>query len=178
MLRGGLAEVKDYPLSDGDIRKILGADIKIIPYPELQNKRSIDECFDGKGRCIVLFLTQSPVEGHWCCLLNKKKGIEFFDPYGDSPDGVIDEIPAQRREALDMERPYLARLLKQSGRPVFYNSYPFQKDKANVNTCGRHCVVRCLYAPFSLEKYKQTIDASGMSPDNFVSALTASALGK
>lgn len=178
MLEGGLAEVKDYPLSDADIRKILGNDIKILTYPELKKLKSASELFDSKGRCILLFLTQSPTEGHWCCLLNKKKGIEFFDPYGDPPGGVLEDIPEEQKEALDMDKPYLGQLLRASGRPIYYNSHAFQADRANVNTCGRHCVVRCLYAPYSLEKYEGVIKKSGMSPDTFVSALTANMLGK
>jgi hypothetical protein len=178
MLRGGIDEVKDYALSDGDIRKILGNDIKILTYPEVAKLTNADQLFDKHGRSIVLFLTQGPTAGHWCCLLNKKKGIEFFDPYGDPPQEVIDEIPAHLRESLDMKKSYLSGLLKGSGRPVFYNAHPFQQDKQNINTCGRHCVVRCLYAPYSLEKYKAIIDKSKMSPDNFVSALTANMLGK
>lgn len=178
MIRGGLNEVKDYPLSDGDIKKILGSDIKILTYPEVGKLTNADQLFDPHGRCIILFLTQGPTEGHWCCLLNKKKGIEFFDPYGDPPNGVIDDIPEQNKEALDMNKSYLTNLLKKSGRPVFYNAHAFQQDKQNINTCGRHCVVRCLYAPYSLEKYASIIKKSGMSPDNFVSALTANMLGK
>ncbi len=178
MIRGGIGEVKDYPLSDGDIRKILGNDIKIWTYPELKSVSDISKVFDPKGRAIILFLTQSPTEGHWCCLLNKQKGIEFFDPYGDPPQGILQEIPKPLRDNLDMNQPYLTNLLRKSGRPIFYNDYPFQKDKKNINTCGRHCVVRCLYAPYSLEKYKSIIDKSKMSPDDFVSALTANMLGK
>ncbi len=178
MIRGGIDEVKDYPLSDGDIRQILGQDIRILTYPDLGKLKSADQMFDSKGRCILLFLTSSPTEGHWCCLLNKKKGIEFFDPYGEPPGEILDEIPKDRLAALDQNQPYLARLLRASGKPVFYNTHDFQKDKKNVNTCGRHCVVRCLYAPYSLETYSKIIDKSGMSPDDFVSALTANALGK
>jgi hypothetical protein len=178
MMRGGIDEVKDYPLSDGDIRQILGSDIKIMTYPDLGKLKSADQMFDAKGRCILLFLTSSPTEGHWCCLLNKKKGIEFFDPYGERPGEILDELPKERLDALDQNQPYLTKLLRASGKPVFYNTHEFQKDKANVNTCGRHCVVRCLYAPYSLEKYAAIIEKSGMSPDDFVSALTANALGK
>ena len=178
MMRGGIDEVKDYPLSDGDIRQILGQDIRILTYPDLGKLKSADQMFDAKGRCILLFLTSSPTEGHWCCLLNKKKGIEFFDPYGEPPGEILDELPKARLEALDQNQPYLARLLRASGKPVYYNTHEFQKDKKSVNTCGRHCVVRCLYAPYSLETYAKVIEKSGMTPDDFVSALTANALGK
>ena len=173
-----LDDVKDYPLSDGDIRHMLGDDISIKTYPELGKMRSIDECFDSKGRCILLFLTSSPTEGHWCCLLNKKKGIEFFDPYGEKPEKQKEGVPQSRLEALDQCQPYLTKLLRASGRPVYYNTHEFQQDKRSINTCGRHCVVRCLYGPYSLNKYKEIIDVSGLSPDNFVSGLTYDKLRK
>lgn len=173
-----LAEVKDYPLSDADIRKILGNNIKIITYPQLKYMKSINECFDNQGRCILLFLTNSPTEGHWCCMLRKKKGIEFFDPYGEAPEEQKDGVPKGQLEALDETKPYLTALMRSSGLPVFYNTHKFQRESASINTCGRHCVVRCLYAPYSIQKYASIIKKSGMSPDDFVSGLTYDKLNK
>lgn len=173
-----LAEVKDYPLSDADIRKILGNNIKIITYPQLKYMKSINECFDNQGRCILLFLTNSPTEGHWCCMLRKKKGIEFFDPYGEAPEEQKDGVPRGQLEALDQTKPYLTALMRSSGLPVFYNTHKFQRESASINTCGRHCVVRCLYAPYSIQKYASIIKKSGMSPDDFVSGLTYDKLNK
>ena len=178
MLKGGIDEVKEYPLSDGDIRKILGQNIRILTHPDVAKLSSADQLFDNQGRCIMLFLTQSPTAGHWCCLLNKKKGIEFFDPYGGKPGAILDDVPPEVRQQNGETAPFLEELLRRSGRPVYYNAHDFQKDKADVNTCGRHCVARCLYAPYSLDKYAAIIKKSGLSPDNFVSGLTASALGK
>ena len=173
-----LKTVKDYPLSDGDIRRILGEDIKIITYPMLKSMSSASQMFDSKGRCILLFLTSSPTEGHWCCLLNKADGIHFFDPYGDKPEEQLENIPQNRLEMMDESQPYLSTLLKGSGKPVFYNTHAFQKTASSVNTCGRHCVARCLYAPYSLQKYKKIVDSSKMSPDDFVSGLTYDKLRK
>jgi hypothetical protein len=174
----GLGKIKAYPLSDGDIRRILGRDIKILTYPELAQMSDIGQAFDRKGRCILLYLTESESAGHWVCMLNKSDHIEFFDPYGEPPEKALATVPEEEREQYGEDKPYLTMLLKQSGKPVYYNTYPFQKDKADVATCGRHSVVRCLYAPDSLEKYKKVMDSSGMSPDDFVSALTADKLGK
>ena len=174
----GLGEVKSYPLSDGDIRKILGKDIKIMTYADLAGLRNIRQAFDSKGRCILLYLTQSDTSGHWVCMLNKGDHIEYFDPYGEAPNSALKTITPEERQEYGEEQPYLTDLMKASGMPVYYNTHPFQKDKADVNTCGRHSVMRCLYAPYSLEKYKKAMDASGMSPDNFVSALTVQKLGK
>lgn len=177
MSKGGLARVKSYALSDADITKILGP-TQIFPYPDLEKMRSIDECFDEKGRCIILFPNISPTQGHWCCMIRNKKGIEFFDPYGDPPEAQKDGLSESRKEALDIDDPVLTRLLRASGLPVYYNTHAFQKDTADVATCGRHCVVRLLYAPYSLDKYASIIKKSGLSPDDFVSGLTYDKLRK
>jgi hypothetical protein len=101
-------------------------------------------------------------------MLNKKNKIEFFDPYGEPPEYALKTVPMEERLEYGESQPILTHLLKTSGKPVFYNKYPFQKDKEDVNTCGRHSVVRCLYAPYSLERCKKVMDKSGMTPDNFV----------
>ena len=157
---------------------MLGDDISLITYPDLNRVDNINDVFDSKGRCILLFLTSSPTAGHWCCMLNKKKGIEFFDPYGEAPEKQKEGADPALLAQLGERQPRLLELLKKSGRPVFYNTYPFQKDTEGVNSCGRHCVVRCLYAPYSLEKYKSIIDSSGLSPDDFVSGITFDKLRK
>jgi len=178
MTERGLGKVKSYPLSDADIRKILGDDISIITYPDLKGMSNISEAFDSKGRCIMLYLTESETSGHWVCMLNKPNGIEFFDPYGEPPDKPLKTLPMERREQLGEAEPILTQMLRASGKPVIYNTYGFQKDRMDVNTCGRHSVVRCLYFPYALEKYKASMDKSGLSPDDFVSGITADKLGK
>lgn len=177
-VKKGLGELKEYALSDSDIRKILGDDISIFTYPDLEHMNSIDEAFDSKGRAIILFPNMSPTMGHWCCMLNQKKGILFWDPYGEAPEEQKDGLSKDRLAQLDMDQPLLMRLLRASGRPVYYNTHQYQKMKDSVATCGRWCVTRCLYAPKSEEYFKKVVDASGMEPDDFVSALTANFLKK
>ena len=178
MERGGIGKIKQYPLSDDDIRRLLGA-VKIQTYPALGEMESISQPLDDKGRGILLFPNASPTMGHWTCLIDRGSSIEFFDPYGDPPDTAQKEgLSKSRLEMLDIEHPYLTKLLRASGKPVYYNNYAFQEDKGSIATCGRHCVVRLLYAPFSLDRYKAVIDESGMKPDDFVSALTYNMLKK
>ena len=171
--RGGVQSVIEYPLSDDDIRRVLGNDIKIMTYPELEDMPSIDDCFDRKGRCILLFLTESETSGHWCCMMKKNGSIYFWDPYGDEPEEQKDGVPKSRLEQLDMEEPYLTRLLRACGKPVYYNSHQYQKDRRGVNTCGRWCIARLLYAPKSEEYFRNVVSKSKLPPDEFVAGLTA-----
>jgi hypothetical protein len=174
----GMGELRDYPLSDADIRKILGSDIKIITYPELNNIKDINQIFDSKGRCILLYLTQSETAGHWVCLLNKPDGIHYFDPYGEAPEKAKKGADPALLENTDQDEPRLTQLMKASGKPVYYNIHDYQQDNPSVNTCGRWCCVRCLYAPYSDKEFYKVVKSSGMTGDNFVSALTANWIKK
>jgi hypothetical protein len=173
-----LKKVKAYPLSDDDIRKVLGVTIKIWNYPNLENLESVDDLFDEQGRAILLYPNNGPMSGHWCCLMNRKNGIEYFDSYGNCPEEPKSEVPQDKLEEWNCDRPFLTRLLKGSGKKVWYNHHTFQVSKGDVATCGRHCCSRLLYAPFSLEKYAGILKKSGLSPDDFVCGLTADKLKK
>lgn len=173
-----MERVKEYSLSDSDIRKILGDDIKIITYPMLGNMSSIDEAFDSKGRSVMLVPNVSPTMGHWVAMIDRGNSIEFFDPYGDAPEEQKDGLSQSKLQALDIDQPFLTKLLRASGKPVYYNTKAFQSSGRDVATCGRHAVSRLLYAPYSIDKYDACLRQSKLSPDNFVAGLTYNALKK
>lgn len=180
MNRGrSIEKIRQYPLGDDDLRRLLGEDIAIHNYPALEHMSSIDELFDPKGRAILLFPNASPTVGHWTGLLRHPDGsIEFFDPYGDAPEEQKGGMTRAHLEALDIETPELTRLLRGSGRPVFYNTYPFQKTRKDIATCGRHVAVRMLYAPLSIDEYAKVLNESGYAPDDFVSGVTFNKIHK
>jgi hypothetical protein len=162
----------DTPLGDEDIRKMLGQNIKIWNYPQLQTVPRVEDLFDNQGRAIILFPNVAANVGHWCALIRRRGRIDFFDPYGDAPDRQFSGISETKLKKLDVDYPWLSRLLMQSPLPVWYNTHPFQSSKPNVATCGRHCVVRLMYAPLSTAAYLQMIRKSKLTPDEFVVGAT------
>ena len=165
--------VIDYALSDSDIQKILSPHpTKIFVYPDLETMNSIDDCFDSEGRCMMLYPTFAENHGHWVCMIKRPDEIEFFDPYGKAPDTELKWVGSAKRRELNIEQPTLTRLMKESDYKVIYNGYDFQKDKADVNTCGRHCAVRLLYRDKTIDEYKKMVLSVGLSPDEFVSGVT------
>jgi len=78
--------IKSYALSNSDIERILGK-TKILTYPELGDLRNWEDAFDEQGRSVVLFLTENEQTGHWVGLIRNDKTIEYFDPYGEAPEG-------------------------------------------------------------------------------------------
>jgi hypothetical protein len=165
-------EIREYPLSDSDITKILPG-LKIMSYPELNDISTIEEAFDEQGRSLVLYLTEDEHTGHWVCMLKTSKTIEYFDPYGKyRPDEEREWLSKDKLIQLDQYHPTLTELLKRSRYKVTVNPYHFQKDKSSIATCGRHCVCRIYHKNMTLPQYKKMIDDSGMNPDDFVSAWT------
>lgn len=165
-------KIEEYPLGDSDIRKILGDEIKIISYPQLENYNNIDDIFDSQGRCILLFLTIDETTGHWLCMHKEGDSIHYFDPYGRGVDKDKQWLSKNKLRELNQDKPLLMNLLRASGKKVFYNTYEFQEDRKGINTCGRHCTVRLLYKDLDLYKYYKLIKNSKKTPDEFVSEIT------
>ena len=167
-----------YSLTEDDIRKLLPG-IKIFAYPELHDYDHIDEVFDRKGRALMLYLTENEHTGHWICMLKKGNEIEYFDPYGDyGPDEEAEWLPPSKLRELDQDEPRLSQLIKQSGYKVKKNPYAFQKDKMDINTCGRHCVTRLTLQNLPLDKYEKLVTATPLPPDKFVAYFTYDGLRK
>jgi hypothetical protein len=175
---GAEKQAQAYPLSDDDIRGLLGGNIEISPYPKIKDVQNIGELFDNRGRAIIFYPQQSENQGHWTCMIRDGRQIEFFDPYGEPPDAQKDGLSKNQLERMRMDHPDLTRLLEESGCHVIFNKVQLQKMSNDVQTCGRHCVCRLLYYKMPLSRYRQMIQKSGMTPDEFVVAKTYSNLGK
>jgi len=169
--------IKSYALSNSDIERILGK-TKILTYPELGDLRNWEDAFDEQGRCVLLFLTENEQTGHWVGLIRNDKTIEYFDPYGEAPEGDKKWLSKEKLRQLDEDKPYLTNLLRASGLKVYYNQHQFQQDRGDVNTCGRWVVSRLLLRKKSLKQFYNYVMKGGDKPDDIVSALTFKILGK
>lgn len=175
---GAEKKAEAYTLSDDDIRSLLGGNIEITPYPKIKDAQNIGELFDSRGRAIIFYPQQSENVGHWTAMIRDGRHIEFFDPYGEPPDAQKDGLSKNQLERMRMEHPDLTRLLEDSGCRVIFNKVQLQKLANDVQTCGRHCVCRLLYYRLPIGKYRQMIQKTGMTPDEFVVAKTYNSLGK
>jgi hypothetical protein len=173
-------EVKAYALGEDDIKKMIPT-IKVVSYPQLLSAHSIDDVLDDKGRLILLYLTIDKSTGHWVCLLKlrNKNIIEYFDPYGNfRPDGESVWISTEKLKEFGQSSKKLTDLLNKSSYEIKSNAYPFQKDKADINTCGRHCVTRLYFKHLDLPGYVKLVEDTGLLPDDFVSGFTYNLIGK
>jgi hypothetical protein len=158
---GGLAEIKAHPLSDYDLRQLLGSNIKIRTNRQIGDATDIDELFDEEGRLILLYTPHDPKSGHWVCLMRHPDSIYYFDSYGDRPD---------EEEDLNGQSPTLTRLLQASGLPVFYNTHQYQKLRDDIATCGRWCAIRLHYKDKTEDQFNRIVKRFKGTPDEFVAA--------
>ena len=133
------------PLSDEELKVILGKEVKIIMYPDLAKYSSIDNLLvNPNDYCIILIVeseTKFNISGHWTALLKYDGMYEYFDPYGNDVDvDLMSWMDAKTRVSLDESKPYLTYLLK--GRKYIYNKVKYEKLKKGVNPCGSHSSYR------------------------------------
>jgi hypothetical protein len=177
-------EIKRYALSNDDINAILEPDTKIFTYPQFADMESIDQAFDKLGRCIFLFLTINDSTGHWLCMFLRDDGsIEYFDSYGEKPEAQRKWVSAEKLDELGEAEPYLFNLLKESNRKVYYNTYAYQTDRNDINSCGRWCVARLMMKDYSNLQFYNAVRSDmkerGLSKfDDWVALWTYEMLGK
>jgi hypothetical protein len=158
------------PLSGKEVEKLMGGKTKIITYKDLKDYDTIEEVLEPYGNVIMLYESMMGV-GHWVLIfINKDGNIEVFDPYGVKPDDQLNWINDDFREESGQLLPHLTHLMLKTPKEVEYNNYQFQKYDPNVNTCGRHSIMRYLLKDFNIDEYKQIMDMY-KNPDLLVSKI-------
>lgn len=143
-MNGGMAEVIATPLSDADIKEYL-PEALILKYSELAQYPDLHAVLPEVQSFCILLYEDSPNKGHWVVISRPKEGVaEYFDSYGGQPDAPLKWTPLERRVGLGQGKPYLSIMFDKCPEEVVYNKVKYQKDGANVNDCGRWCVLRTL----------------------------------
>ena len=146
-----------HPLSDTELKKILGKETKIIMYPDLAKYSSIEQLLPNPNDyCIILIVEDEnkyTISGHWTALLKYNGIYEYYDPYGNDVDvDLINWMDKKIRVKLHESKPYLTYLLK--GRKYIYNKVKYEALRRGINTCGSHCCFRI----YQFTKYNRTLE--------------------
>lgn len=163
---------------DGDdlvqMAKTLGQDrVSFVMYDDLTKYDNLEMLFKDNIQAVyILMLIKSQENvrdvGHWVVLVRNidQNVYYYYDPYGL---GLTKDL------ALTHESGVLLKLLS----PVKYedSSYRHQAFSEDVNTCGRHCVVRSIFSHLSNKEYDQVfvrdvVPHYAANPDALVSLIT------
>lgn len=158
-------------LSGGDIMRALYGKCKIVTYPEIHKYKSIDQLL-GKNKCVVILYLKNANYGHWTCLFRQGNKLEFFDPYGEFPDGELDYMPDYFNQRNNQNHTYLLDLMDKSPYDLEYNDHQLQKFDDGISTCGRHVICRLIFRDVPINDYFKIMQSTEYSPDEIVTVMT------
>ena len=147
------------PLSDEDLRRILGSGVKIIKYGQLSDYDGLDALLPKPVDFCIILYEEKLDSGHWTALSKYDGRYEHFDSYGVPPDSELHWVNLKMRQRLNEMTPYLSNLLKKEA--YIYNTVKYQSKDHDVNTCGSHVAHRlqCLQSKgMQLAKYHEYMD--------------------
>ena len=132
----------NYSLTNSDIELYIGEG-HIMKYSDLNRFQNIDQAFDDNN-FLILLIESHRNSGHWTCLLKYDDGtIEQFDSYGGKIDSELKFITSSMKRNLHENNCVLTQLLRRSGKTV-WSKYQYQKLDNDIDTCGRHVILRVL----------------------------------
>ena len=166
-----LERILNTPLSDDDLRTLLGAELNVIEYRQLASYSRIEDGLDPQGRLCILLEEQENM-GHWVGVLQTGgSSLEVINSYGEDPDAELAEwVSPEQRAKLGEGRPLLTQLLRDATRrgwDVVYESKRLQ-GKTSA-TCGRYVALRMLLSDVPLDDFYKAL---GPKPDAVVAIVT------
>jgi len=147
----------DVPISNFDIMKKLKGQTRIIFYEDLTNINNIIPLLD-KGSVVILYKSK-PDYGHWTALVSTPEGIEYFDSYGDKPEGAKIGVNKEFLQESHQYTNQLAKLLYDASSivQINFNNHRLQKLDKRIATCGKHVVVRIINRNLTIDQYNKLL---------------------
>ncbi len=121
------------PLSDEDIRDILGPECKIMKHSGLAEYNDLGDLLPKMKEHAIILYEEDENIGHWVGLLKYDNLYEFFDPYGLMPDKEWAWVNLKTRRTLNEATPCLSNMLKQE--KYIYNHIKYQDFVSFVQAC-------------------------------------------
>lgn len=162
-----------YSLSDSDLKSVLGQDLRIIKYADLDNFKSLNELLPHNNSYLVILIESEVNSGHWCALSFRDNVFTMFDSYGCDLRDELDFISRAKNYILGNTKKELTDLIKNTEDccQVLYNKERLQSKNPGVASCGRWICAYLSYFKMGYDLqgfldfiYKECED-SGLPPD-------------
>jgi hypothetical protein len=152
-------------VTDANIEQFFGKEAKkyILLYSDLAKYKSIQKLLPKKKDFRIILIEEKALSGHWIAILRNNNVIEVFNSYGTKPSSELNLLSEHQKQSLNENVKWLNVSLNKAMKQyhIIYNNKRFQKLDDNVNTCGKHVLLRLLmflYYDLDLAQYIQFID--------------------
>lgn len=136
-------DINSQPLSNDQITNLL-PNAKIMRYSDLRKVNDLNDILTEPIDYVILLYETEPNLGHWITLLKYDQTYEYFDSYGNKINDPLKWNTKEKNIQLNQDENTLINLLNKSGYKVIYNKIKYQKDREDIQTCGRHALFRIL----------------------------------
>lgn len=162
-----------YSLSDFDLKSVLGTDLKIIKYADLDNFKSLNEILPHDNSYVVILIESELNTGHWCALSFRNNIFTLFDSYGCDLREELDFISRFKNYILGNTKKEMTDLIKNTEDccEVVFNKERLQSKNSGVASCGRWVSAYLSYFKLGYDLkeflefiYKRCVE-SGLPPD-------------
>ena len=153
-----------------------GKQLPVLHYNDIiSESKQARDLFEDSIPYLIIYYPQIKINnrsfGHFCALIKGqtpagKEIISFYDPMGNTIDSYKQHSP-QREELYDEEYNTLVWWLlkyRNEGAVIEDNHHKHQSPAKEVATCGRHCMIRCIYHFLdnsNYHKFLRGVQASG-----------------
>ena len=174
-----MKKILNYSLSDSDLKSVLGQDLRIIKYADLDNFKSLNELLPHNNSYLVILIESEHNSGHWVCTSRRDDTFVLFDSYGCDLREELDFISRAKNFILGNTKKELTDLIKNTSDccQILYNKERLQSKNSGIASCGRWvCAYLSMFKMgYDLREFLEFIykkcEQSGLPPDIIVCQL-------
>ena len=125
---------------------LTGKHIDVVPYDQIIKAPNLSIFFKHNHNSIIIFYPAMQkfdcVMGHYCSLTRIGNYYYFYDPLGYQPDEYkkFSDRSLYHENVNSLIKHFLI-----SGLNIDYSHHKHQSRNPSMSTCGRHCVLRCVF---------------------------------
>ncbi len=155
---------------------------RVVLYSELVQFSSLHDLFEGYPCVILLYQTTDSQHGHWVTLIDHRSTMNMISVYDSYGFGVIDAELAYTKFDKQFEtsngQGLLAKLFQNTQVGYEVNDFRFQKMAQDIQTCGRHAIVRVWNYEKSNREFERFMNGftPSMTKDKLVTLMTSGTL--
>jgi hypothetical protein len=179
LLREKMADVEalaSHPLNTEEMEQILKSfnlDVPIMLYSDLFPRADLAEYLDSLPNKAVIILFRADTNfGHWVTVFLKNhmsgnariadtSNLYVFDSLGlcvpDDWKRLMGQTKTKAEELGQDKRALIQSCLNSGFKSIYWNEFPIQSPSPEIQTCGRHCIMRLLRPDLSPKQYFNTI---------------------
>jgi hypothetical protein len=176
-MMSSLQHLASQPLNTEEMEAILNAYGLVVPiclYSDIFYDGApdlIDYIDSLPNKAVIMLFRSEPTYGHWITLFLRRgpsgiadtRNLYVYDSMGlCMPDDWKSLMRLNKLKLAELGQDgsrLIGAVLKSGFQSIYWNDYEIQSPSPEIQTCGRHCIIRLLCQGLSVKKYYDRLNA-------------------